>query len=655
VSEAERSKVHPALHLATAAAYGYLAWEFGARFAWHGALFALAAVTQILSVVLRGQPSLVRRINLVCLVLVGLVFTLFITQGLFVLRTFGEMAGDAAWGALLNGVLAIPWLFAVPLVASWPWRRAAVALVVPALPLLMAARPFPMWKDGFTQQDAEVLTRALAGAVWQRLADPSAALPPVDPDLLVLVTTISNGKAAKTRCALGEELPALVAELTRPAGRGAVLVEVPWRHLPAGWLIPGTDAPFRKPCPPSPSMLARNPPGDWVAWGWSSAHSDEPALRFASALASDDGVSAMQAGWTRGEDLSAESIRTFARLGAQHLIHGMTPEGRFSYIVRGPNGEVDKGYNYPRHAGTTWFLARAAVILDDEEIGAAADRALDHLVTLSKAAPGGGVYIDDPMRKDHKVWVGTTGLAINAASLRPKHRETMLGWSLHVARAVDDEGQVRNEAMDEDGEYFPSDHSAYAQGQGMLALAVTQRAMGDQTPPEVRAALRRALDFLSTSAYLGSSHPLIVGDEHWMCIAAHAFTDLYGADDPGVLGARRICEAYLATYRGVPNPDGWRASAASGGGVAEAIIAHAWDTRSPFALKQGEGYAKMLLASQFQPQDAPLLGAPDALIGGVRSAPGKLDVQIDIVQHAACALLSWLAVIEGEDLPGRLP
>jgi len=643
------------LHLIQAGVYAYTCWEFGQRFLGDGVVLGLAAVAQLGAAAVVGRQPLYARLNLASVIAVAVVYARFIAQGLHVYFTFGQMAGDVALGAILSGFLALPWLFAVAAIASGPWRRASPLFALALVPLLDAARPYPLWRDGFGETDAHALANELAGAVWSGLNGGAGALPVVDDHLLIVVTPWSDGKPSESVCALGNQLPQLMAQLSRPAGRGAVVVDIPWRHLPAGWLSPGRDAPFQKPCPRSPISLARSMPNRQVMIGWSVTGSDAPALRFASAMASDAGVVDLDAGWARGPDLSPEAIRQAVRDGAHHLMHGMNENGRFSYIVKGPGGEIDKGYNYPRHAGTTWFLARAAAVLGDEEIGAAADKALDHLVAITTKREDGAWFIDDPMRKDKLVWVGTTGLATAAASLRPKHRDTLIGWSKHVALAVDEEGQVRNEANDEDGDYNPSEYSAYAQGQGMLALAVTVRALADETPQDVRDALDRSMTLLASGRYLGSTHPMVVGDEHWTCITAHALADVYGLADDGVLAAQAICKAYLAQYRTVPSPDGWRMHVGGGGGIAEAIIADAYDTLDPRSRALGQGYAAVILRSQFLPQDSPLLGGPEALAGGFRQAVGNMNVQIDVVQHASSALLSWLAVMENNDAPGFLP
>ena len=92
-----------------------------------------------------------------------------------------------------------------------------------------------------------------------------------------------------------------------------------------------------------------------------------------------------------------------------------------------------------------------------------------------------------------------------------------------------------------------------------------------------------------------------------------------------------------------------------GGGAAEALVARAWDTGRADLRDAAIGWARAFLAAQYRPADAPLLGRPEALIGGFRDAVGDLDVQIDTVQHVGGALLGVEALLSDRARPGSLP
>ena len=655
MAEPLRRGLHPAWHVIQAIAYTFAAFELQRRFWGDAAALGLAALLQLVAAGTRARPDAYRYTNLGALALALLVYGRFITQGLYVIRSFGEMAGDAAWAALSTGALALPWLFVIPVLAALPLRRSDAASLVVLLPMLGALRPYPALASGFGEEQAQNGARNLASALWDRMAGRSAPLPSLPPEAVVIVTPWVDGKAQKARCVAGDEVEPLGKQLQRPEGRGALVVDVAWQRLPGGYMVPGRDAPEREDCSASPTLLARTMGGTAVAPGWYAPRAADGALRFASAMASDEGVVELRAGWARGPELDSDAILASVRAGARHLMAGMDAQGKFSYIVEGPSGAKGKGYNYPRHAGTIWFLARAAAALEDEEIGAAADRAIDHAASLSSQAEDGRRYIVDPSRKDGRVWVGTTGLAVMGSAVRGTRPELTKGWLRHIAGAVDEEGRVRNEALAEDGSYLPSTQSAYGQGQGMLALAIGLRELGDKAPASLRPALDRAMGFLASGAYAGSAAPRVVGDEHWMCITVHALEGIYGPEHPGVRTAHNICAAYVARYGALPNLDGWRPHTGGSAGITEAFVAHAWDKDDARMRELGLAYGRVFLDSQYQPADAPFLGKPEALIGGYRSGPDALDVQIDTVQHTGCALLSLLAVIEGEDGPGRLP
>lgn len=652
MSEPTHRGLHPAWHVVQVIVYVFAANELQKRFWGDAALLVAAGLLQVGAIFTRDRAY--RVLNLCSLALALFMYGRFITQGAYVIRSFGEMAGDAAWAALSTGGLALPWLFAIPLVAVLPLRGRDFAGLIVLAPILTTLQPYPALASGFGQEQARAGARNVASALWERLAGREAALPGLPAEAVVVVTPWVDGKAQKSRCVSGSGVDTLAKQLQRPEGRGALVVDVGWQRLPGGYMVTGRDAPAKDGCPPSATGIARNMNSTPVAPGWWAPKAEGEATRFESALASDDGVVELRAGWARGPDLSPEAILSSVHAGARHLMRGMDDKGRFSYIVQGPSGEKGKGYNYPRHAGTIWFLARASAALEDEEIGAAADRAIDHVASLSREVDDRR-YIADPTRKDGKVWVGTTALAAMGAAVRGTRPEVTAGWLRHVAGAVDDEGRVRNEAETEGGAYIPSTQSAYGQGQGMLALAIGLRELGDDAPPELRPALDRAMGFLASGSYAGSAAPLVVGDEHWMCITAHALEGIYGPDHGGVRVAHAICRAYIARYGAHPNVDGWRPHTGSSAGVTEAFVAHAWDAQDARMRALSEAYGAVFLDSQYQPEDAPFLVNPMALIGGYRSGPGELDVQIDTVQHTGCALLSILAVIEGKDGPGRLP
>ncbi len=353
--------------------------------------------------------------------------------------------------------------------------------------------------------------------------------------------------------------------------------------------------------------------------------------------------------WAPGPDtFDTTSVDTTIGAAVAHLARGMSADGRFTYIVKGPSGAPGAGYNYPRHAGTSWFLARAWAATGDVVAATAADAALAHLGAMSDHTDDGRAYVRDPARTDGKVWIGTTALGALALTVRRSDDALLLAYVRQLAASVDDTGSVRGDMTVVGGGFPDQAANAYGQGQVMLALAAAERA----GRTEGSAALDRAVRHLESGAYLGSANPVATGDEHWTCLAARAIRDVRG-----VAAGTGICAAYVASERWSAPVDGAGLVPATGpgAGAAEALVAHAWDTRDPALIEAALAWGRVFLAAQYRAADAPLLGRPEALLGGFRDSVGVLDVQIDAVQHIGCALLGAEALLTGRARPGSLP
>ncbi len=360
--------------------------------------------------------------------------------------------------------------------------------------------------------------------------------------------------------------------------------------------------------------------------------------------------------WSEAPPLTPAAIDDALAAAVHHLAVNLGDDGRYTYIVKGPSGAAGSGYNYPRHAGTTWFLARVAGALAETRAPVAAEaeraarRALAHLVDDTTRTIGSRSFVMDPTRRDGKAWIGTTALAalaLVALPTTPADLPVRDAWAAQLAASVDASGKVRGEMSTADGSFPDQPANPYGQGQTMLALAALDRA----GTPGVRDALTRAAAFV-TEGYYGTEHPLATGDEHWMCLAAHVLGGL--GPTPG---GRGVCASYVATERWMAPVGGGGLPPAAGpaGGAAEAVVAHAWDTRDPGMVDLASRYGRLFLQNQYRAEDAPLLGRPERLIGGFRDGAASLDVQIDAVQHIGCALLGVEAILSGRARPGSFP
>ncbi len=366
-------------------------------------------------------------------------------------------------------------------------------------------------------------------------------------------------------------------------------------------------------------------------------------------------------GWTPAPALDAAAVRTSLLAASSFLERNQLAGGKFTYIVRGPSGDPGPGYNYPRHAGTAWFLARIAAAFTDEPARLGALAALQHLVDVSGRTSDGRAFVLDPTRKDGKAWIGTTALAVLAVeTLAERDRPPeWAGWTRQVIASVGPDGKVRGEIRTGSGEFVDDDANAYGQGQVMLSLAAIARAPGEPDAAAAIEALERASAYVGGVGYYGLADPPWVADEHWMCLAAHGIHALNALGGVAVdtAGPDGVCQTYAATeaLSAPPAGAGLPPSAGPGGGAAEAIVARAWDRPGAGMTAASLDYARLFLASQYQPGDAPMLARPERLLGGFRDGTYDLDVQIDAVQHIGGALLGTLALLEGVDGPGRLP
>lgn len=460
---------------------------------------------------------------------------------------------------------------------------------------------------------------------------------------------------------LRPDLPAEGAGKSRPVREGSIVsvpAAGPWRGPVGSFVVsPGRDA------RPGETAASMRPARREVVPGFSVPTLVQQPRRVDSVfLPTAKAPVALDRDWTPAPAPTAANVAAAIQAGAAFLEHNQQPSGKFTYIVKGPSGDAGSGYNYPRHAGTAWFLARVAVAFDDGRATTSALRALAHLDEVSGHTSDGRSFVLDPTRRDGRAWIGTTALAVLAVeALREQGAPpAWAGWKQQVIASVAPDGKVQGEIEVKTGEFVNDDANGYGQGQVMLALTAIARVSDGPDRDAAIAALQRASAYVAGGGYYGLTHPLWVGDEHWMCLAAHgihAVNAQAGGAHIDAAGPDGVCTTYAAmeTLAAPPAGAGLPPSAGPAAGAAEAVVARAWDSGSASQRAAALDYAAFFLGSRYQDDDAPLLPRPDRLLGGFRDGPYDLDVQIDAVQHVGGALLGALAVIEDEDGPGRLP
>jgi hypothetical protein len=355
-------------------------------------------------------------------------------------------------------------------------------------------------------------------------------------------------------------------------------------------------------------------------------------------------------------DVTADSVKASVQEAARYLARNQRRDGSFRYELNAVTGGESDEYNYPRHAGATFFLARAGNQLQDEQLSRAAQRAAAFMkdrVTLrcgEHACIGEGDQVD----------IGSAALAVLAyVELASGGYEEFRAPALELAEFVRflqrPDGDFKHfysvsekHAIDIQVEYYT--------GEAAFALARVHRLSGDARDLE---GARRALSFLvkRSPLFLGSHY--FWGAEHWTC---QALADLWQRAPDRV--ALQFCLDWQAVNRNLqfespPAPSNYDGGISRGPFMAprltptasrlEAAVATLEVARaagvSAAEIESLEHQVKrafaFLLRYQFNPGPTHLMPKARALEGGFPGSALDLHVRIDYPQHAAGALLRY--------------
>jgi hypothetical protein len=355
-------------------------------------------------------------------------------------------------------------------------------------------------------------------------------------------------------------------------------------------------------------------------------------------------------------DVTVDAIKTSVAGAAQYLARNQRRDGSFRYELNAVIGTESEEYNYPRHAGATFFLARAGNQFRDAKLQRAGQRAgafMKDRVTLrcgAHACIGEGDQVD----------VGSAALALLA------YVELLAGGNEEFrAPALELAGFLRSQQR-ADGEFKhfysvseqrPIDIQVeYYTGEATFALSSVSRMSGN--PKDLEAA-RRGLSFLvkRSPLFLGSHY--FWAAEHWTC---QALADLWQrAPDPVAL---EFCLDWQAVNRNLqfespPLPSHYDGGISRGPFMAPRLTPTASRLEAAVATLEvaraaGVPAAQIellehqikrafafLLRYQYSPGPTHLMPNAQRLNGGFPGSPIDLHVRIDYPQHAAGALLRY--------------
>jgi hypothetical protein len=363
------------------------------------------------------------------------------------------------------------------------------------------------------------------------------------------------------------------------------------------------------------------------------------------------------------DTLDDADVRAGLVAAAHYLARGVGDDGRFRYLVDAPSNRTLSGYDWPRHAGATYFLAQAAEITGEGDLAFAALRAAGHLRDRALQRCGAYRCVGDDGNLG-SVDVGSSALALLA--FVQVARKLDPGYAL----LVPDLAAFLRAQQRDDGEFMhfydrkaarPIDvQTLYYSGEAAFALSRAHSLLGDSR--DLDAAIR-GLDHLVTKAWSFFGSRYYWGEEHWTC---QAMDDLWGrAPAPVLERALTFCLDWAAFGRKLlyaPGDTPFDADGAYGfgpvvtprltpaGSRSEAGLATLDAARragrSPGELEPLERQLRrslaMLLRHQFRPGPRHLFADPDAVEGALPGSEVDWALRIDYEQHTGGALVRWL-------------
>jgi hypothetical protein len=355
-------------------------------------------------------------------------------------------------------------------------------------------------------------------------------------------------------------------------------------------------------------------------------------------------------------DVTVDAIQRSVQAAARYLVRNQRRDGSFRYEVDAMTGGNDETLSFPRHAGATYFLARAGNLFADRSLQRAARRAGAYIKDHATLHCGAHACVGEGEQVD----LGSSALALLAyvelaAGGAAEFREPALELAGFLRSQQRPDGDFKHvysvseqRAIDVQLEYYT--------GEASLALARVHRLSADARDLD---ASKRALSFLVTRSpwFLGARY--FYGAEHWTC---QALEELWQAAPDRV--ALDFCLGWAENNRNLqfnapPAPREYDGGISRGpfmtprltplGSRMEAAVATLSVARkagvSPSEIDALEheikrGFA-FLFRYQFTPGPTYLMPDPRAVAGGFPGSAVDLHVRIDYPQHAGGALLKY--------------
>ncbi len=570
--------------LIQAAVYAALVWYLHDKSAPLAGVSGLAAAAQVADGLVRMVRGPVLWVGTTAgglgLMASALIVGAHAQVGVHLIRTFNEL-DPLGLAAIAVPIAALPWLITWPSVQVLRGRQAAAIAAAAGLSLLLpamrAVAPMPT--------PPEPMPDGSRAAAWLLASDSST--PEFKGRGVVIATPLVRGIPGSPVWAEGRWSDALEQVKAELDSVDVVVLELGHRcgaartlrlGDPSRWVVTPGSTGFlaADQAIPAFSLWRSDAIQWWQAFGGvplpvvradlAGIATGATAVCTAQWLATHSGVRRLDRGWHESAELDGGTALAAALAGGRHLVANMSPEGRFTYIVRGPSGESGKGYSFPRHAGTAWFLGELAQRTGDPQIAAGARASVAALAVHARTVGDGRTLILEKSTYK-RAWIGTTALALLALVAADEDKELQRAMAAWLSSSIDERGAVRTTYRIDRDEWLPREHP-YAQGQTVLALAAASAAGITDFDP----ALDRAARYLDRGYRVSPGSDVIAPDDHWLCLASLAVQQTRGHAH-----GQRGCDAYLAFQKHTERTPNSHLPSQAGGvaGYVEAIVAAA--------------------------------------------------------------------------------
>ena len=358
------------------------------------------------------------------------------------------------------------------------------------------------------------------------------------------------------------------------------------------------------------------------------------------------------------ETLTPAIVRESAISAGRYLARGIKADGRFRYFVNAPTNVDLPGYDWPRHAGATYFLAQASFMSHEPELGVAALRGARILRDTAVTACGAARCVGE----GDDVEIGSSALTLIAVAeivrteLDVSYRTLVADLARFLRQMQRADGEFmhvynRTKSQPRDVQYL------YFSGEAGLALARAHRITGD--PLDLEAA-SRALAYLVGPAWHFLGNRYYFGEEHWTCQLMAELWDR--APNASALDFCLRWQAYGRVMQYGPGETAFDADGAYGAGplvtprltpvasrceagVATMEIArraNVPDAEIRALDLQLRRSLALLVRQQLNPGASHLFADPDAVRGAMPGSQVDWQLRIDYAQHAGSAMIRWL-------------